>query len=369
MKKIFSRKNKSVKFIFTSLDELGAAVEKDKDRHSQFVIGLKNDDFKIGMAHVSTGVSDEELENSVEAQISILIPGYDSMDYITKLITESQNETEESFLTITIEREKIEEIVQICKNLKIELIGIYPSFLLDEQKNLEDIVTMIPTITVEEGTVEEGEILLEGHDVTENENREKTNLSFMQHGIPLNLRQSIKLDMDRLSFNFLGEEYRADFIKDKTGKIILLITLILIFLQFGGYLYLKEKIKITNQELAMITQSNQAKEGHIKELDGKIAAVPDLKNKLGKLEGIVDNKDSKINEILYIVKKSSVNGLFIDNLKIDKNMIVMNGTTETTEALYEFQRKLLAEGLFEIVMSPVVTNGTFYSFEIDAKIK
>lgn len=370
METIFGfKKSKEIKFIISSVEDLKSTMEKNTVRRNQCIIGLKNNDFKLGIAHVSAGLSDEELENSVEAQVAILIPSYDSMDYVTKLLTESQNATEESFLTITIEREKIEEIVQLCKKMRIELIGIYPSFLLDDQKSLEDIVEMIPTITVQEGTVEEHEILLEEQEILENEKKEKTNLIFMQQGAPLNLRQSIKLDLDRSSYNFLGEEYKGEFRKDSSGKAVLLASILIISLQLAGSIYLQKRIGIVKEQLGLTIQNNQKKEVHIKELETQIATIPNLKGKLNKLESIIDNKDSKVNEILYIIKKSSVKGLFIENLKIDRGAISLQGTTETTEALYEFQRKLLLEGLFDIVMSPVVKSDSFYSFSIDAKIK
>lgn len=364
------KKEREYVFIFTTLRELPKELLKEEYKNKNVVIGLSNDDFRITIVNLRTDESEETKENELEDQLSMMIRGYDPIDYITKSIIESKEDETERVIAISLEREIIEEIAETCKNSKLRLSGIYPSFILDEQENLTDILMQLPSISVGEEVItqEEASELYE-EEATENEDGEnKINMVLLEHGEPLNLREKIRLG-EETRYNFLNQ-FQANEIHNSRmfDRIVkgFWVALVLVFVGFGA---LKVDEYMTSENLVETTAKNKQVEGKIKELESKIAAIPNFEMKLKKLQEIMNNKNPGANEVIFALRKSATKGVFVENIKMEGSKIELVGTAETTDGIYEFQRNLVKEGFFNISSSPLNNTGQFFTFKIEANIK
>ncbi|MGL4404110.1 MAG: PilN domain-containing protein [Fusobacteriaceae bacterium] len=354
------------KFIFTNLDDYVVEFEKEENRKKGIILGLSNDDFRIALLNIDPGLNELKREEEIEQQLRMMIVGYDPMEYITRTLAESKELHNERIMAISLEREKIEEITDFAKKNKIRLKGIYPSFILDEQENLSDILMQLPSINVGESLMTESES--EELQLTKDESHDKINLLLTEDGEPLNIRKKI-IDGEEEEYNFLDDvlvsEIKTSGILDNMKKFFW-VALLAQILFFG---FLKINGGSIKKDTAQITAENVRTEARLKELDGKIASVPNFEMKLRKLQEIMDTKSPGANEVLFALRKSIAQGVFIENIKITGAKIELVGTADTADSVYEFQRNLVKEGFFKINSSPLNNAGQFYTFKIEANIK
>lgn len=359
-------KSREKVFIFTTLDQLEGELSKEEYRKKHVVVGLANDDFRIALINRDPSMTVIQQEEDMEDQLRMMIVGYDPMDYVTKTLTEQKEEHNERLLAISLDRDKIQDIVELCKENKIKLKGIYPSFILDEQENLADILMQLPSINVGESLVTEDE--LEDLHLDKNGESEKINLLLTEDGEPLNVRRQIN-EGTETEYNFMDQalesEMKQSLLFDRVVKIFW-AALFIMLLAFGG---LKVDQYLKNSKIAQVTAKNQQTDSRIKELESKIASIPNFEMKLKKLQEIMNNKNPGANEVLFALRKSVAKGVFVENVKMVGNKIELVGTAETTDGVYEFQRNLLREGFFNITSSPLNNAGQFYTFKIEANIK
>ncbi|MGL4253342.1 MAG: PilN domain-containing protein, partial [Fusobacteriaceae bacterium] len=170
-------------------------------------------------------------------------------------------------------------------------------------------------------------------------------------------------------YNFLDQllesEMKQSLICDRFVKVFWAAIFIMI-LAFGGF---KADQYMKNNEIIRIAAENQRTDGRVKELQSKMAAIPNFEMKLKKLQEIMENRNPGANEVLFALRKSAAKGVFVENIKMNENKIELVGTAETTDGVYEFQRNLLKEGFFNITSSPLNNAGQFYTFKIEANIK
>lgn len=357
------RKKREKVFIFTTLDKVTEELNSLENNKLDIIIGLSNDDFKLNVLSFNKNLDEEKKEEEIESQLQFMITGYDPVDYITRTVTESVDEGEERVISISLEREQIEDLAQFAKENNFRLKGIYPSFLLDEQENLTDILMQLPSISVGEEVVTEDEVQDE-LDTGE----ERGNIFLLEHGEPLNLRKQI-IDEVETKYNMLDQAQANEIHNSRMFDIIvkgLWVALVLVFVGFGA---LKVDEYMTSENLAETTAKNKQVEGKIKELESKIAAIPNFEMKLKKLQEIMNNKNPGANEVIFALRKSATKGVFVENIKMEGSKIELVGTAETTDGIYEFQRNLVKEGFFNISSSPLNNTGQFFTFKIEANIK
>lgn len=361
----FKRKREK-QFIFSNLNNYTLEFQREENRKKGVILGLSNDDFRIALLNVDPALDEIRREEEIEEQLRMMIVGYDPMEYTTKTLTESKDMENERIMAISLEREKIEEITLFAKENKIRLKGIYPSFILDEQENLTDILMQLPSINVGESLMTEDEA--EELQLTKDESQEKINLLLTEDGEPLNIRKKI-IEGEENDYNFLDEvhvnEIQNSRIFDNVKKVFW-VAIIAQILFFG---FIKFNQGFIQSETEQVTAENQRTQGRVKELESKIASIPNFEMKLKKLQEIMDTKSPGANEILFALRKSVAQGVFIENIKLVGDKIELVGTADTADGVYEFQRNLVKEGFFNINSSPLNNAGQFYTFKIEANIK
>ncbi|MGL4254304.1 MAG: PilN domain-containing protein [Fusobacteriaceae bacterium] len=354
------------KFIFSNLNDYTLEFEKEENKKKGLILGLSNDDFRIALLNIDPTLNEMKREEEIEEQLRMMIVGYDPMEYTTKTLTESKELQNERIMAISLEREKIDEITAVAKANKIKLKGIYPSFILDEQENLTDILMQLPSINVGESIMTQDEA--EEMNLTRDESHEKINLLLTEDGEPLNIRKKI-IDGEEEEYNFLDDsqvsEIKSSEIFGNVKKVFLAVIVAQIL--FFGFLKFSQ-ISVKN-EIAQIGAENQRTEARVKELESKIASIPNYEMKLKKLQEIMDTKSPGANEVLFALRKSIAQGVFIENIKMAGDKIELVGTADTADSVYEFQRNLVKEGFFKINSSPLNNAGQFYTFKIEANIK
>ncbi|MGL5951058.1 MAG: hypothetical protein ACRCZH_06530, partial [Cetobacterium sp.] len=131
------------RFIFSNLNDYTLEFQKEENKKKGLILGLSNDDFRIALLNIDPTLNEVKREEEIEEQLRMMIVGYDPMEYATRTLTESKELQNERIMAISLEREKIDEITAVAKANKIKLKGIYPSFILDEQENLTDILMQL----------------------------------------------------------------------------------------------------------------------------------------------------------------------------------------------------------------------------------
>ncbi|MGL6025461.1 MAG: PilN domain-containing protein, partial [Cetobacterium sp.] len=337
-----------------------------ENREKSIILGLSNDDFRIALLTLEPALNKVKLEEEIEEQLRMMIVAYDPMDYVTKTLVESKEIDSERIMTISLEREKVEEITALAKKNKIRLKGIYPSFILDEQENLTDILLQLPSINVGESLMTESES--EEFQLTKDETHEKINLLLTENGEPLNIRKKI-VDGIEGEYNFLEDMFVNEIKNSRIFENLKKVFFLVVILQLIVFGFLKFNQNSMQNKIENLVTENKKIQSRLVELEKKIVNIPNYEMKIKKLQEIMNTKSAGVNEILFALRKSIVQGIFIENIKMSNDKIQLIGTADNPNSVYEFQRNLVKEGFFKINSSPLNNTGQFYTFQIEANIK
>ena len=101
-------------------------------------LGLKNKNVKVsisGQKFYSKSIIikkeadiDKRLD-LIHEELDGIVPNYDPLDFLTEEILIRADEEEEEILTISIEREKVEEILSIFTKLKVTVLKLLPDYI------------------------------------------------------------------------------------------------------------------------------------------------------------------------------------------------------------------------------------------------
>lgn len=136
---IYSREEKIEKALESAVGEV---VDELGLRGKNVAISLSGQRFYSKTISIPKEEDADRRLDNIHEELESIIPNYDPLDFLTEEILLRSDEDEEEVLTISIERERIEEILEIMTRLKVKVLRIVPDYVacynLVEQKILLD---------------------------------------------------------------------------------------------------------------------------------------------------------------------------------------------------------------------------------------
>lgn len=121
---------------------LGEVVDDLKLKGKNVVVSISGQRFYSKSIVIGREEDEEKRQEMIREELESIIPNYDPLDFITEEIKIREDDEEEEVLTISIEREKVEELLGIMNKLKVIVVKIVPDYiscynLLEKKVNMD----------------------------------------------------------------------------------------------------------------------------------------------------------------------------------------------------------------------------------------
>lgn len=371
------------KINFVDLEELNS-IDK-----TNIILILDSSLFKIFTFVLDKNIDAREKEFEINDFLEEKIENYDPFNYIEKKIILSESDENIIFLIILLEKEKISSLIENSKNKKIELIGIYPLFLMEFFNKEEKFKTYLEIentfyrlyffnnfklINFEEHEFDKDELLDNKELILENNNLQNIfiyeNQNYLDNyfeNLEIKNWKSYSLKYCE-ELNFIPEDIQEKIKYQKIFKLFfpyyLVLVILLVIISFLINFNTEEKInKIINleKELGELKENVFLKKEEIIELENKIDLLE--KEKL-----FYSNNPIKVSKLMKIIDEINNFGLEIHSLEFNNNFLIL-GKTQNEKNIYEFEKKLLESTLFKNLNHDYIKyNNNEYEFLLEFEV-
>lgn len=371
------------KINFVDLEELNS-IDK-----TNIILILDSSLFKIFTFVLDKNIDAREKEFEINDFLEEKIENYDPFNYIEKKIILSESDENIIFLIILLEKEKISSLIENSKNKKIELIGIYPLFLMEFFNKEEKFKTYLEIentfyrlyffnnfklINFEEHEFDKDELLDNKELILENNNLQNIfiyeNQNYLNNyfeNLEIKNWKSYSLKYCE-ELNFIPEDIQEKIKYQKIFKLFfpyyLVLVILLVIISFLINFNTEEKInKIINleKELGELKENVFLKKEEIIELENKIDLLE--KEKL-----FYSNNPIKVSKLMKIIDEINNFGLEIHSLEFNNNFLIL-GKTQNEKNIYEFEKKLLESTLFKNLNHDYIKyNNNEYEFLLEFEV-
>lgn len=371
------------KINFVDLEELNS-IDK-----TNIILILDSSLFKIFTFVLDKNIDAREKEFEINDFLEEKIENYDPFNYIEKKIILSESDENIIFLIILLEKEKISSLIENFKNKKIELIGIYPLFLMEFFNKEEKFKTYLEIentfyrlyffnnfklINFEEHEFDKDELLDNKELILENNNLQNIfiyeNQNYLDNyfeNLEIKNWKSYSLKYCE-ELNFIPEDIQEKIKYQKIFKLFfpyyLVLVILLVIISFLINFNTEEKInKIINleKELGELKENVFLKKEEIIELENKIDLLE--KEKL-----FYSNNPIKVSKLMKIIDEINNFGLEIHSLEFNNNFLIL-GKTQNEKNIYEFEKKLLESTLFKNLNHDYIKyNNNEYEFLLEFEV-
>lgn len=371
------------KINFVDLEELNS-IDK-----TNIILILDSSLFKIFTFVLDKNIDAREKEFEINDFLEEKIENYDPFNYIEKKIILSESNENIIFLIILLEKEKISSLIENFKNKKIELIGIYPLFLMEFFNKEEKFKTYLEIentfyrlyffnnfklINFEEHEFDKDELLDNKELILENNNLQNIfiyeNQNYLDNyfeNLEIKNWKSYSLKYCE-ELNFIPEDIQEKIKYQKIFKLFfpyyLVLVILLVIISFLINFNTEEKInKIINleKELGELKENVFLKKEEIIELENKIDLLE--KEKL-----FYSNNPIKVSKLMKIIDEINNFGLEIHSLEFNNNFLIL-GKTQNEKNIYEFEKKLLESTLFKNLNHDYIKyNNNEYEFLLEFEV-
>lgn len=132
--------------------------------------------------------------------------------------------------------------------------------------------------------------------------------------------------MQVVELNFLTKEYKSKLELEKMFKIAAAAVIVVVAAEFGAVQYIKAE---TAKKVVSILEKNKAKDKAVEDKaieESKRKGIPDLSGKIGIVEDIFAQQNTRFSEILYQIKKSTPGKVWFTGIDYKEGKIMVNGT-------------------------------------------
>lgn len=129
-----------------------------------------------------------------------------------------------------------------------------------------------------------------------------------------------------VELNFLTKDYKSKLEMEKMFKIAAAAVIVVVAAEFGALQYIKAE---TEKKVASIVEKNKQKEEAIAAKaveESKRKGIPDLSDKIGIVEDIFAQQNTRFSEVLYQIKKSTPGKVWFTGIDYKEGKIMVNGT-------------------------------------------
>lgn len=129
-----------------------------------------------------------------------------------------------------------------------------------------------------------------------------------------------------VELNFLTKDYKSKLEMEKMFKIAAIAVIVVVAAEFGALQYIKTE---TEKKVASIVEKNKQKEEAVAAKaveESKRKGIPDLSDKIGIVEDIFAQQNTRFSEVLYQIKKSTPGKVWFTGVDYKEGKIMVNGT-------------------------------------------
>lgn len=373
---------------FLKKEKLNFFTLEEVENYKSGILLLDSNFFHLVPLILSKDIDEREREFEITAKLENIFDEYDGFYFLDKEIILEEDEEKEKTLLILIEKDKIYTLLDNLKDKKINLLGIYPLFLIElfNKDNLEKTYVEIEDnkyrlyYFLENKLVNFLEINFEKEEIINNSTYLEENLkgeSFVYSNqsdiieyLPfLKIRdwKNYLLEL-REDFNFLP----IDYIKERNYKknikistIFISLTIIISVIIFFSIYFLTEK-----EQEKLNTLENSYSTYHEKNLQirEEILKIEEEIKNLKEKSRVRNFNKVKLSQLIKSIYNNE--SLKITSIEYGDRILTIQGITDFEEDIYKFQNRLLNYKFFKNFNHDFIKlNNNRYEFHIDIEVE
>lgn len=335
------KKNKEIpktKVILTNIEDLMETLRKEQIGEDYLILGLPIDEFIINIIEIPSAiVSEEEKDDFImEKLIENSSDDYEPMECINREFIVKRESGLDKAIILSLTREKVNAIIARIKLKRVSLKGIYPSFLLDDKADTEEIT-------------------------------KRASIIFLGSEEYFKVKDQL-LTEEKDDYNFLGEDLKEELgeplLSNSVSKIIHLIILIQVII-FISFSFIKSratsKIESIKKESLLLNKKE-------KDIETKIRLIPDWEKRIQDERKLIERPTIEVNRVIYALKETIPKGVYIDKLEIGLQLIRISGTSSNLDKVINFERALYNNGFLNIKHTTINNSKNVVSFILEISL-
>lgn len=333
-----SKEIPKIKIVLTNIESLMETLSKEQVGEDYLILGLPVSEFIINVIEIPSAILSEEEKDDfiMEKLIENSSEDYDPMECINREFIVKIEAGLDKAIILSLTKEKVDAIIARIKLKRVSLKGIYPSFLLDDKLDIEEITKKADIIFLgnEEYFKVKNQLLIEEGD----------------------------------NYNFLGEDLKEELgeplFNNSIIKIIYLIIIIQVIM-FISFSFLRNR---TTSKIEAIKKQAIILDKKAKDLETKIKLIPDWEKRMQEEQKLIERPAVEVTGIIYALKETIPKGVYIDKLEIGLQLIRISGTTGTLDKVIDFERALYDKGFLNIKHTTINNSKNAVSFILEINL-
>ncbi len=333
-----TKKIPKIKIVLTNIESLMQTLRKEQVEEDYLILGLPVSEFIINIIEIPSSIMTEEEKDEfiMEKLIENSSDDYDPMECINReFLVKKESELDKTII-LSLTREKVDKIVAIIKLKRISLKGIYPSFLLDDKIDIEEIT-------------KKADIIFLG-----SEEYFKVKDQFMQE--------------EGDNYNFLGEDIKEEIGEPLFSNSIVKLIYLIIFIQVIIFISFSLSKNAATAKIESIKKESLLLDKKGKDIENKIRLIPDWEKRIQDEQKLIEKPNLEVNRVIYALKETIPKGVYIDKLEINLQFIRISGTTSTLNKVIEFERALYDKGFLNIKHTTINNSKNAVSFILEINL-
>lgn len=373
---------------FLKKEKLNFFTLEEIENYKNGVLLLDSNFFHLVPLTLSKDIDEREREFEITEKLENIFDEYDSFYFLDKEIILEEDEEKEKTLLILIEKDKIYTLLDNIREKKVNLLGIYPLFLIElfNRDNLEKTYVEIEDekyrlyyfsenklVNFLEVDFEKEEIInnstyleenLKGESfIYPNQNDIIEYLPFLKIRDWKNYLLEFREDLNFLPTDYIKERNYKKNIKIST--IFISLTIIISVIIFFSIYFLTEK-----EQEKLNTLENSYSTYHEKNLQirEEILKIEEEIKKLKEKNRVRDFNKIKLSQLIKTIYDSE--NLEITSIEYGDRILTLQGITDFEEDIYQFQNRLLNYKFFKNFNHDFIKlNNNRYEFHIDIEVE
>lgn len=373
---------------FLKKEKLNFFTLEEIENYKNGILLLESNFFHLIPLTLSKDIDEREREFEITEKLENIFDEYDSFYFLDKEIILEEDEESEKTLLILIEKDKIYTLLDNIREKKVNLLGIYPLFLIElfNRDNLEKTYVEIEDekyrlyyfsenklVNFLEVDFEKEEIInnstyleenLKGESfIYPNQNDIIEYLPFLKIRDWKNYLLEFREDLNFLPTDYIKERNYKKNIKIST--IFISLTIIISVIIFFSIYFLTEK-----EQEKLNTLENSYSTYHEKNLQirEEILKIEEEIKKLKEKNRVRDFNKIKLSQLIKTIYDSE--NLEITSIEYGDRILTLQGITDFEEDIYQFQNRLLNYKFFKNFNHDFIKlNNNRYEFHIDIEVE
>lgn len=333
-----NQKIPKIKIILSNIESLMENLNTEHVREDYLILGLPLSELIINIIEIPSAVISEEEKDDfiMEKLIENSSENYDPMECINReFIVKKESELDKAII-LSLTKEKVESIIAMIKVKRVSLKAIYPSFLLNDKSEIEEII-------------------------------KKADITFLGNEEYFKVKNQLLIE-EGDNYNFLGEDLKEGIgeplFNNSITKIIYLVIIIQVVM-FISFNFIKNratsKIEATKKQWVLLDKK-------AKELETKIKLIPDWEKRLQEDQKLIKRPPIEVTRVISALKETIPKGVYIDKLEIGIQLIRISGTTTTLDKVIDFERALYDKGFQNIKHTTINNSKNAVSFILEINL-